>query len=290
MSNIISALLYYLVLLPISLLPFRVLYLISDVFFILLYYILPYRKKLVIANLKRSFPEKSEKEINYITKEFYRHFCDLVFETLKVFTASSETLNKRMILENTSIIEDFYKKGRSVILAGGHYANWEWAVVTLPYHSSHKGSGIYTALSNKFFDSKLRSTRARFGMKLMSTKEVNSFFKAAKNELFTYGFINDQSPSKPNKGHWMTFLGQDTCMLLGAEKYAAMYNYPVVYGSVSKVKRGYYKLVYELVSENPSSEKQFFITERCAQINEKLIRSAPQFWLWTHRRWKHKRS
>ena len=289
MSTIISALLYYLILIPISLLPFPVMYLFSDLFFVILYYIFPYRKKLVVSNLKRSFPQKSDKEIAQITKEFYKHFCDIVFETLKVFTASQQTLKSRVTLENTEILRNYYKQGKSVIVVTGHFANWEWPAVTLPFHSDHKGSGIYSTLSNKFFDKKLRSTRARFGTQLMSTRKVHEFFEETKNELFTYGFINDQSPSKPEKGHWMTFLGQDTCMLLGAEKYALLYNYPVVYGKITKTKRGHYNLSYELVSDNPSAEKPFFITERSAQINEKLITAQPQFWLWTHRRWKHKK-
>ena len=289
MSSIISALLYYCILNPISLLPFPVMYFVSDIFFVILYYIFPYRKKLVIANLKRSFPQKSEKEILQITKEFYKHFCDIVFETLKVFTASPGTIKSRVILENTDILRNYYKQGKSVIVVTGHYSNWEWPAVTLPFHSDHKGSGIYSVLSNKFFDKKLRSTRARFGTQLMSTRQVHEFFEETKNELFTYGFINDQSPSKPEKGHWMTFLGQDTCMLLGAEKYALLYNYPVVYGKITKEKRGHYKLSYELVSDNPNSEKPFFITEQCGRINEKLITAKPEYWLWTHRRWKFSR-
>ncbi len=288
MGNILAALLYYLFLIPISLLPFRVMYFVSDVFFIIIYYIFPYRKKLVEKNLRNSFPDKTEIEIAYITKEFYKHFCDIVFETLKVFTASQATLNKRVTLENTRILNDYYLKGKSVILVTGHYANWEWPAVTLPNHSKHKGSGIYSTLSNKFFDKKLRSTRARFGTQLMSTRSVAEFFEDTKNQCYTYGFINDQSPSKPEKGVWMKFLNQETCMLLGAEKYAVQYNYPVVYGKITKIRRGYYKLVYELVSDNPATEKQFSITEKCALINEKLITAQPQYWLWTHRRWKHK--
>jgi KDO2-lipid IV(A) lauroyltransferase len=288
MGNVISALLYYLILLPISLLPFPVMYLVSDLFFIILYYIFPYRKKLVMKNLRNSFPEKSEKEIAVITKEFYKHFCDIVFETLKVFTVSPTNLGKRIELENTQLLKDLYAKGKSVIVVTGHYSNWEWPAVTFSKHSLHKASGIYAALSNKFFDAKLRSTRARFGTQLMSTREVHEFFEKTKNELYTYGFINDQSPSKPEKGHWMKFLNQDTCMLLGAEKYAVQYNFPVVYGKITKIRRGYYKLSYELVSENPASEKPFAITEKCSHINEALIKAQPQFWLWTHRRWKHK--
>jgi KDO2-lipid IV(A) lauroyltransferase len=123
----------------------------------------------------------------------------------------------------------------------------------------------------------------------MSTKEVAPFFESHQNELCSYGFINDQSPSDPKKGHWMKFLNQDTCVFLGVEKYAKQYDYPVLYGMITKPKRGHYKIVYKLVSEHPSAEQPFQITETCARINEQLIQAAPEYWLWTHRRWKHKR-
>lgn len=290
MSSILSALFFYLILIPISLLPFPVMYALSDFTFLILYYVIPYRKKVVLQNLRNSFPEKSEAELKIICRKFYVHFCDLIFESLKTFTVSSEELLKRVKLENVQLLEDYYKKGKSLILVTGHYGNWEWPAMTLPYHSSHTGTGIYQRLSNPFFDKKLRSTRARFGMKLMSTKEVAVFFEKHIEELCTYGFINDQSPSDPKKGHWMKFLNQDTCMFLGVEKYAIKYNYPVIYGVIKKIKRGHYQLEYRLVSENPNTTNPFEITEACSLINEASIISDPAFWLWTHKRWKHKRN
>jgi KDO2-lipid IV(A) lauroyltransferase len=286
----LSALLFYLVIIPISLLPFPVLYLVSDFTFIVLYYLFPYRKKIVFQNLRNSFPEKTDDEIKTIAKKFYLHFCDLIFESLKIFTAGKQSILKRVELVNTELLQEYYKHGKSVILATGHYGNWEWPAVTLPYHSSHTGTGIYQKLSNDFFDLQLRKTRARFGMKLMSTKEVASFFESHKDDLCTYGFINDQSPSDPKKGHWMNFLNQQTCMFLGVEKYAVKYNYPVIYGKITKVKRGYYRITYELIDDQPALSFPFKITEACARINEDLIRKAPQYWLWTHRRWKHSKS
>jgi len=286
----LSAILFYLVIIPISWLPFPILYGISDFTFIVLYYIFPYRKKIVLQNLRNSFPEKSEAELKSISRKFYHHFCDLIFESLKIFTASERSILKRVELVNAELLEDYYRQGKSLILATGHYANWEWPAVTLPFHSSHTGTGIYQKLSNKFFDLKLRETRARFGMKLMSTKEVAVFFEEHKNDLCTYGFINDQSPSDPKKGHWIKFLNQDTCIFLGVEKYAVKYDYPVLYGMITKVKRGYYKMEYKLVSDHPSVSQPFEITETCARINEQLIRTEPQYWLWTHRRWKHSKA
>ena len=122
----------------------------------------------------------------------------------------------------------------------------------------------------------------------MSTKEVSAFFENHKNDLCTYGFINDQSPTDPKKGHWMTFLNQPTCMLTGAERYAVMYDYPVLYGAITKVKRGFYKIEYIKVSDSSADEKPYAITEKCARINETLILAEPAYWLWTHKRWKHK--
>ena len=243
-----------------------------------------------MQNLRSSFPEKPDDELKRIRRKFYHHFCDLIFESLKVFTASEKAILKRVNVVNPELLESYYRRGKSLVLATGHYANWEWTAVTLPFHSSHTGTGIYSKLSNKFFDLKLRQTRARFGMKLMSTKEVAAFFENHKNELCTYGFINDQSPSDPKKGHWMKFLNQDTCLLLGVEKYATLYNYPVLYGVITKASRGHYNVEYQVVSDRPSDNEPFEITEKCSHINEQLIRTAPEYWLWTHRRWKHKKT
>lgn len=288
MAYIISALLFYLVILPISWLPFSLLYGLSDILFFILYYVFPYRRKVILQNLRKSFPEKSEGEIRKIEKEFYRHFCDVMLETIKLFSASQNAIERRIQLVNAGLLDEYFAKGKSLILVTGHYANWEWPAVTLTSHCKHKGTGIYQQLSSKFFDKKLRQTRARFGMELMSTREVADFFESHQNNLCAYGFINDQSPSDPKKGHWTTFLNQPTCLLTGAERYAVKYNYPILYGAITRIKRGHYRIEYIPVSDSPASEKPFIITEKCAKINESIIRKDPAYWLWTHRRWKHK--
>ena len=289
MTDIISALLFYIIILPISWLPFPLLYGLSDILFFIFYYIFPYRRKVVLQNLRSSFPEKPEAEIRKIEREFYRHFCDVLVETIKLFSASQNAIESRILLVNPELLDEYFTKGKSLILVTGHYANWEWPAVTLTSHSKHKGTGIYQRLSSKFFDKKLRQTRARFGMELMSTREVADFFESHQNQLCAYGFINDQSPSDPKKGHWMKFLNQPTCMLTGAERYAVKYNYPILYGAITRIKRGHYRIEYIPVSDSPASEKSFFITEKCAMINESIIRKDPAYWLWTHRRWKHKK-
>lgn len=289
MASLFSALLFYVIIIPVSLLPFPLLYAFSDFIFVILYYVIPYRKKIVLDNLRRSFPEKDESELLKIRRRFYRHFCDLVVESLKLFTATPSAIRKRVELVNSDLLEKYYHQGKSLILATGHYANWEWPAITLPYHSSHTATGIYKKLSNPFFDKRLRVTRAKFGMKLMSTREVARFFEDHKDELCTYGFINDQSPSDPKRGHWMKFLNQDTCMLLGVESYAVKYDFPVLYAEISRVSRGHYRIEYKVITDRPKETKEFEITEACSRMNEEIIRRDPAYWLWTHRRWKHRR-
>jgi KDO2-lipid IV(A) lauroyltransferase len=289
MGNFISGLFYYLFLLPISWLPLPILYGLSDILFFFIYTLSGYRKKVVLENLRNVFPEKSKKELNSIAKKFYKHFCDVVVETLKIFSISEKNLQKRVTPVNTSLIEHYYQQGKSVILCTGHYANWEWPALAFIRHSHHKALGIYLPLKSKFFDRKMQETRSKFGLKLMSVKEVSDYFEAHKNEACSYGFIFDQSPSNPAKGHWMKFLNQDTSVLTGVERYAVKYDFPVIYGKITKQGRGKYTIAYQLVTETPRQTKENEITEKINRINEEIILSEPAYWLWTHRRWKHRK-
>jgi KDO2-lipid IV(A) lauroyltransferase len=290
MGNFISGLFYYLILLPISWLPSFILYGLSDVLFFFLYTLSGYRKKVVMENLRNSLPGKSEEELNRIAKKFYMHFCDVVVESLKSFSISEKNLQKHVTPINTSLIEHYYQKGKSVILCTGHYANWEWPAMAFIRHSHHRALGIYLPLKNKFFDQKLQDTRSKFGLTLMSVKEVSEYFETHKNEPCSYGFIFDQSPSNPNKGHWMKFLNQDTSVLTGVERYAVKYDFPVIYGRIQKQGRGKYSIAYELVTDTPAQTKPNEITEKITKINEEIILAEPAYWLWTHRRWKHRRA
>lgn len=286
---ILNLILYYLLIIPISLLPFPVLYLFSDLLYIILYRIFGYRKKVVISNLKNSFPEKSNSEIDHIASLFYRHLCDVIVETFKSFTISKKQILKRMVFENPELINKYYDQNRSVIIAGGHYNNWEWIATSVDQQIKHQSIAIYKQLTNKFFDQKMRTTRGRFGLMMIDTKKVKETFENLRNELTATIFGNDQSPGKVANSYWVRFLNQDTAVMYGTEKYAKEMNYPVLFGAISKVKRGYYTFRFEEVENNPVDSPYGFITEKTTQLLEQQIIEAPQYWLWTHRRWKHKR-
>ena len=286
---VFNFLLYYLVIIPISSLPFPLLYGLSDSLYVLFYYIFGYRKKIILQNIRNSFPGKSEKEHIEIAKKFYKHFCDLVVESLKTFTISEKEALKRVVCNNPEVINKYYDRQQSVIIAGGHYNNWELFAVAVNTLIKHNAVGIYKPLSNKYFDTKMCTTRSRYGLTLLSTKKVKAFFDNNIQNLTATIFGTDQSPSNPNSAYWMKFLNQDTGVLFGAEKFAKEYNYPVIYARLNKEKRGYYSLDFFDVTDKPQETIYGEITEKVTQLLEKDIQHIPDYWLWTHRRWKHKR-
>ena len=286
---ILNYLLYYLVIIPISLLPFRVLYILSDVLFIVFYYVIGYRKEVVMKNIRNSFPEKSNVEQKKIARGFYMHFSDLMLESLKIFTISKKQVNKRMIFKNPGFIQRYFERRQSIIMAGGHLNNWELFAVAIDDAIGHQAIGIYQPLTNEFFDQEMRDTRSKYGLRMISTKSVKKVFDAEKDNVNAVIFASDQSPSNPNNCYWTKFLNQDTGVLFGAEKYAKEYNYPVVYGRINKEKRGYYSYEFFEVCNDPSKTEYGEITEKFTKMLEEDIRVNPQYWLWSHKRWKHQR-
>jgi|688.fasta_scaffold67893_4 KDO2-lipid IV(A) lauroyltransferase len=284
-----SRLLFWLVIKPVSLLPYPLLYKLSDFFYVIFYYLIGYRKKVVYQNLNLCFPDKSKAEIISLQKKFYRHFCDLVLESLKNFSITNEQAQERMEQINVDAINQYFDKGRSVIIAGGHYGNWElWAVAT-PLHLRHRMIGIYKKLKNEYFDQKMRKSRGKFGLELVETKETGAFLDENKNSLIASVFAIDQSPSNPKKAVWIDFLGQETAALFGTEKYSREHNFAVVWGHIRKKKRGYYSITYELITDNTATLAHGELTQKLHRILEQDILVAPEFWLWSHKRWKHKR-
>jgi KDO2-lipid IV(A) lauroyltransferase len=289
MKNIPSALLYYLVILPVSALPFGALYKLSDFLFFLFYRLLKYRRKVIYGNISRSFPDKSPEEHEEITKAFYSHFCDLIVESLKVFSISPKDVDERMKFKNPEVINRFYEEGKNVILAGGHFNNWELFAVGIDQVLKHQSVAIYKPLTNKFFDEKMRATRGKYGLKMIPIVSVKKEFESGKDIRTVTIFGSDQSPGKVANAYWTTFLNQDTAVLYGTEKYAREYNYPVVYGCIKKVSRGHYLVEFELVHENPANTAYGEITEAHTRLLERDILQQPEYWLWSHRRWKHKK-
>ena len=274
----------------ISYLPLPVLYFISDFLYLLLYRIFSYRVKVCNANLKMALPDKTEKEIKIIEKKFYTHLCDVIVETIKSFTITPKELNKRMKLLNPEVLADVYRTNRKMIAVTGHYGNWEWAAITLPFQSQYNAQGVYLAIKNPVINRAMIKSRSRFGIDLLEAGKIYQELENRKSSLSITGFIADQSPSKPEKGIWMHFLNQETVVATGTERYAALHEMAVAFGKIRKIKRGYYQLEYELVTENAALEKPGFVSLKHTAILEKIIQEEPQFWLWSHKRWKHKRT
>jgi KDO2-lipid IV(A) lauroyltransferase len=287
---IVNYFLYYFIIIPISLLPFPVLYAFSNLLYYPFYYLFGYRKKVIMENINRSFPERSEGEKKDICKKFYRHFCDLILESIKAFTISESEVKKRVTCRNPELIDEYFNNKQSVIIAGGHYNNWEIFAVAVDMLIKHQAIGIYKPLSSKYFDRKMYETRSKYGLYMISTKIVSQVFDEQRSNLTATIFAIDQSPSNPEKAHWMKFLGQQSAVLTGTERYARQYGYPVLYGRINKVKRGHYEFEFFKVTDHPIQTAEGEITEAITNLLEKDIRATPQYWLWSHRRWKHKYS
>ncbi|MGB0424080.1 MAG: lysophospholipid acyltransferase family protein, partial [Flavobacteriales bacterium] len=253
MKNLGSALLYYLVLKPVSLMPMPILYLLSSFARLVVFNMLKYRRKVIQMNLENSFPEKSEEELILIRKQFEKHFADILVESIKNFSISAKQAKARMEAVNTELFDRFAKQGRGVVLVGGHQNNWELWAVAAGGHIPMRTMAIYKRLANAFFDQKMRSSRGKFGLEMVPTKETSQWMKDHIDDTKCVVYAIDQSPANPKKAYWMNWLNQETAMYFGPEKHARQYDMAVVFGSIEKVKRGHYKVTYKLVSDDPKS-------------------------------------
>jgi KDO2-lipid IV(A) lauroyltransferase len=273
-----------------SILPWGVLFFLSDISFILLYHIIGYRRKVVKMNLRHSFPEKSVEELKKTEFLFYRYFTDMIFEIVKLFTLSHEQKIARCKMDNETVklFKDLHAKERSGILVMGHYGNWEYCPSGLPPQTNFQSYVIYHPLSNPHFDRLMSHMRMRTGCKLYTMSGTLKGMLNNRNELNLTAFLSDQSPS--TKGaHWMQFMNQDTPVFNGSEKIAQKLGMAVIYGSMERVKRGKYVYHTQLICEDASKTTPGEITETHVRMLESDIIRNPEYWLWTHRRWKHKR-
>jgi Kdo2-lipid IVA lauroyltransferase/acyltransferase len=290
MSNFFSRILYFLLVLPISYLPFRLLYLISDALYIFTYYIVGYRRKVVHYNLKNSFPELDEKQLKKIEKGFYKHFTDFLVESVKSLTISEKSIKERCAIINPELPFSLYDQNKSVMVLCGHYNNWEYYAVGLAQQMKHKTYAAYRPLKNTYFNRLILKSRQRFGIRMISMNEVPRFFANAVNKELTMSImVNDQSPGDPKKAHWNTFLNQDTGWMKGTERLAAKYDQAVLFGCIRKKKRGFYEVTFYPITTTPKEVSEGFILDKHTEYLEMVIREHPQYWLWSHKRWKHKR-
>ena len=287
--------LIYLLLYPllwiISILPFRILYLFSDFVYVLVYYILGYRKKTVRSNLAKALPHLSAEERKRIEKKFFHHMCDMFLEMIKTMTISRKEMEKRFRFTNLDVYLDLEKKGKSIALMVAHYATYEW-VISMNYKINFKGYAIYKKIANPYFDKLVKNIRSRFKAYLITTKETS--FTIIKNNdehtLSVYGFASDQTPRRSDSMHWYHFMGIETPIHTGAETLAKKFDMNMIFLKVKKVKRGYYEASFEVLSEDVKSIPDYQISETFMDKVEQQILEAPEFYLWTHKRWKHKRN
>ncbi|PWK19588.1 lysophospholipid acyltransferase family protein [Xanthomarina spongicola] len=273
----------------ISILPFRLLYLFSDGIYVLIYHIIGYRKKTVNENLHLVFPNKSEKEIKRITKKFYHHLCDMVVESIKSMTISENEMRKRFVYKNVNQILELEKENKSIVLMCGHYASWEWIFILQKY-INHKGYAIYKRLANKHFDALVKRIRAKYNSYLITTKETIPVLVRAKSkgELTINGFASDQSPKHNKAFHWKEFMNIKVPVHTGAELLAKRLDMAVVFLKVKKLKRGYYEATLETITKTPRDYENYDITDIFLKLLEQQIYEAPEYYLWTHKRWKHR--
>ncbi len=269
-------------------LPFFVLYKISSLLKVIVFDIFGYRKDVIERNLSQSFPDKTEKEITAIISKFQLHLTDVIVETLKCCTITKTELQSRFVFENPELLNRYHEQGRSIITVLGHYGNWEMAGMAYSVCARHKPNLVYRPLSNLVFNDFIFSVRTRFGGDLIPEGKIfKRMYREHKDGVVTNtALIGDQTPLK-NRGKNINFLGRPTPFFEGPEQLAKRFNYPVLFARVKKVKRGYYSCRFEVITDSPGQLPNGKITKIHAKKLQESIAQQPEFWLWSHRRWKH---
>jgi Kdo2-lipid IVA lauroyltransferase/acyltransferase len=283
--------LFYPLLWCISMLPFRVLYIFSDIVYQLVYHVIGYRRKTVRENLELAFPDKTPQERLVIEQKSFRYLCDMFIEMIKTMTISKSEISKRYVVTNIDEYLEFEKKGKSIALMCAHFASYEWAI-SINHYITFEGIGIYKKIANPYFDKLVRDIRSRFKATLVTTKNTkNCIEDNHKNGVLAlYGFASDQTPRITDKTYWNTFMGIETPIHVGAEVLAKTYDLNVAFLKSHRTKRGYYEATIELLSDNVNAVPDYEISENFMRKVEAQIYEAPEFYLWSHKRWKHRRS
>ncbi|MFK7784221.1 MAG: lysophospholipid acyltransferase family protein [Crocinitomicaceae bacterium] len=283
---IFAAFAYYVLVIPLSLLPLPVLYLFTDFFYLIIITLFPYRKKVIDQNLKRSFPDLSDQERNKIKRKFYRHFTNILAEGIKNLTISKSSLNRRFTVRNSEVMEELAQKGKNVLLVSGHYNNWEWLITSQALLFPFKAYGIGMPLSSKFWDKKVNERRSRFGMNVIHAGNYREALAEETELPKSVLVLSDQSPGDSRRSYWMEFLNQPTAVLFGAEMMANELDYAVVYFTTHQKRRGHYEMELQLITDDAKTLSWGEITEKHVHLLEKEILEKPEHWLWSHKRWK----
>ena len=263
----------------------------STLLYFIVYRIVRYRRGVVRENLERSFPEKGERERRDIERRYYHHLCDLLVEGIHNLYAGRGSILRHYRIENREVVDRYYSQGKSVILLSQHHNNWEYMVSSLDMQFYHHGVGVGKPLDDKASAGYITRRRTRYGTEVVdqtNVREVMAYYEKY-HVPCCYMMLSDQSPSNVHKSYWTMFLHQETPFLYGAEYFARKYNYPVIYYTVKKTRRFHYTVLLEVMSENPASTEQYAIERDYIRRLEQLLEQEPEYWLWSHKRWKRKR-
>lgn len=271
----------------ISRIPFSLLYAVSDILYVLFFYVISYRRKVVFENLRNSFPEKNPKEIRAIAKGFYKNLTDTLFETIKLLTIPEKALRQRVIMENPEVIMQFRAQNRPVVVLTSHQCNWEWLLVSCSLQLDYPVDAVYLRLNNSVSDNLMLSIRSRFGANMIEKNDLFKSLIARRDIARIIAMVGDQAPKHDANVLWTEFLHQETNFFTGGERIAVKMNMPVLYVEMKRTKRGHYAIAFEVLSESPAQEQKNEITEKFVRAMEKTIRQYPSDWLWSHKRWKY---
>lgn len=272
-----------------SIMPFSFVYGLSNFICFMLHRVLHYRYKVVVDNITRSFPDMPAAEMKKVIRRFYRDLSDILVESIKGCSMTEKQVRKRFIVKNADILEPYRQRSQSVIAVTSHTGNWEWGILGAPFYTSMLTFGLYKPLSNKRMDNYMKKNRCRNGSHLISIYITAISFERYMKESSLVMMVSDQSPSNPGKAIWVDFLGRDTACPHGAEKYAKIYNLPVFYFTIHRFKRGHYEVEFFHITDSPRSEPEGQITKTYMKKLEEYLRKYPSNWLWSHKRWKHKK-
>ncbi|MFW5708477.1 MAG: lysophospholipid acyltransferase family protein [Bacteroidota bacterium] len=288
--DLISCFLFLLFAMIMAIIPFAVLYVISDGLAFLLRRIFRYRLDVIKENIGRSNLVVNGEQQEKLVRDIYKNISDVIIESIRSFSMSRRSVLKRHRVLNPGLVQPYFESGKSIILVTGHIGNWEWGSLSAGLQTPFKVIGFYKPLKNKFIDRFLRWSRSRFGTRLMPIRKTSLTFEQQHGIPSLFLMAADQNPTKVKLSHWVRFLGRETAFLHGPEKHAMNNDYPVVFADIKRVKRGYYELYLSLITDTPSQMSPGEITLLYAEKLEEAIHRAPHSWLWTHKRWKHKRN